>query len=181
MYCEVPWENTTTTRHNTTQPDQRLHVKRFAKKLKNISEDENFEITKQNLNLVYYPYTLRRALIIWLVTWNIDINVIYVRFQISYLSQFIASVHYWRGYYSLCGGLRGSVKRWKKLEVYPSLQKQSEIMSKKHFYLPYHIIKGFRVNYHIEICRNMRQRIHRSCRSDPEKIRCHKMIESNKH
>lgn len=69
----------------------------------------------------------------------------------------------------------------KKLEVYSSLQKQSEIMSKKHFYLPYHIIKGFRVNYHIEICRNMRQRIHRSCRSEPEKIRCHKMIGSNKH
>lgn len=50
------------------QPAQKLHVKRIAKKLKNISEDENFEITKQNLNLVYYPYTLRWALIIWLVT-----------------------------------------------------------------------------------------------------------------
>lgn len=136
------------------QPAQKLHVKRIAKKLKNISEDENFEITKQNLNLVYYPYTLRWALIIWLVTWNIDINVICIRFQMSYLSQFIASAHYWRGYYSLCGGLWGSVNRWKNLEVYSSLPKQSEIMSKKHFYLPYHIIKGFRVNYHIEIYRN---------------------------
>lgn len=64
-----------------------------AQKLQTIPEDKNFEITKQNLNLVYCPYTLRWELIIWLVTWNIDINVIYIRFQISYQLQFIASVY----------------------------------------------------------------------------------------